>query len=147
MKNASYTLPDIGEVQLKDGHYEQKYGEGATQVHLVDLQQIGLGDLNNDGIEDAAVVLALNSGGTGVFKFLIIMLNEGGDPRQASSSFLGDRVQINTLDIAQDQIPLNFLGFGPNDSMCCPSQVTIRTYALQDGNLKPLNESSVTATP
>ena len=63
LKNASYSLPDIGEVQLKDGHFEQKYGEGATQVNQVDFNKMAVGDLNNDGIPDAAVILAVNTGG------------------------------------------------------------------------------------
>jgi hypothetical protein len=48
LKNASYSLPDIGEVQLKDGHFEQKYGEGATQVtfRTYALQDGGLKLLN-----------------------------------------------------------------------------------------------------
>ena len=32
VRNAQYTLPDVGTFQLKAGSYGQKYGEGATQV-------------------------------------------------------------------------------------------------------------------
>jgi len=147
LKNARYTLPDIGEVQLKDGHFEQKYGEGATQLNQVDFQDMALGDLNEDGAPDAAVILAVNTGGSGVFIYLAAVLNQGGNPVQAAVEQLGDRVQINALDISQGQIELNFLGFGPNDPMCCPSQVTNRTYVLQNGGLKMVSESSATATP
>lgn len=42
LMNASYLLPDIGEVQLKDGHFEQKYGEGATQVNQVDFNKMAV---------------------------------------------------------------------------------------------------------
>lgn len=147
LKNASYTLPDIGGVQLKDGHFEQKYGEGATQVNQFDFQQMAVGDLNEDGAPDAVVILAVNTGGTGVFIYMAVLLNQGGKPVQAAIEQLGDRVQVNALEISQGQIELNFLGFGPNDPMCCPSQVTDRIYTLQNGGLKVASESNATATP
>ena len=147
LKNASYTLPDIGEVQLKDGHFEQKYGQGATQVNQVDFQQMAIGDLNKDGAPDVAVILAVNTGGSGVFIYMAVLLNQGGNPVQAAIEQLGDRVQVNALGISQGQIELNFLGFGPNDPMCCPSQITNRVYVLQNGGLKMVSESNATATP
>ena len=147
LKNTSFTLPDIGEVRLKDGHFEQKYGEGATQVNRVDLQKEAVGDLNNDGVADAAVILAVNTGGTGVFIYLVVLTNQDGIPVQAVTKKLGDRVQVQTLAIQDEQIQMNSLGFGPDDPMCCPSQQATRTYAYANGDLKLLNESSVTATP
>ena len=33
LKNAKYELPDVGSVQLKEGKFEQKVGEGASQVN------------------------------------------------------------------------------------------------------------------
>jgi len=147
LKNTSYTLPDIGEVRLKDGHFEQKYGEGATQVNQVDLQKEAVGDLNYDGAPDAAVILAVNTGGTGVFIYLVVLTNQDGKPVQAVAQTLGDRVQVQTLAIQDEQIQMNSLGFGPDDPMCCPSQQVTQTYQFENGDLKLLNESSVTATP
>ena len=56
LKNATYTLPDLGEVLLMDGAYEHQYGEGASMVNTVNVIGLALGNLDGDGNDDAAVI-------------------------------------------------------------------------------------------
>jgi hypothetical protein len=89
------------------------------------------GDLNGDGVPDAAVVLATNSGGSGVFIDLAAVVVEEGQPVNVAITPLGDRVQINSLTIQDGQIIVDMVTHGPDDPMCCPTQQVVETYELQ----------------
>ncbi len=104
LRNAKYDLPDLGVIELKDGKYEKKYGEGATQVNTAGYLTSAFGDLNKDGVNDAAVVLWWSGGGSGTFVHLAAMLNEKGTPRQAAVIFLGDRANVESLAIKDGKI-------------------------------------------
>jgi hypothetical protein len=152
VRNAQYTLPDVGTFQLKAGSYGQKYGEGATQVSQVIFVTAAFGDLNGDGAQDAAVVLTEQMGGSGSFTYLAAMLNKNGVPKQAAMTQLGDRTQIKSLAVRDGQVVVDLLTHGPNDPMCCPSQLVTRTYAVAEQALKVvgnvvISSPSATSTP
>ena len=54
-----------------------------------------------------------------------------------ATTLLGDRVQINSLSIADNQIVVDMVAQGPNDPICCPTQQVLHTYELQDDSLLP----------
>ncbi len=146
--NAHYELPDIGSFELKEGKYEQPAGEGATQARIVGLNASAAGDLDGDGKQDAVAELWANTGGSGVFHYLVALLNKDGALRQAASTLLGDRVRLNRLGIEPGGvIRVDYLGQGPQDALCCPSQPFTRTYRLDEGALKLLTEVGATPTP
>ncbi len=147
LRNASYELPDLGAIELKDGKYEQKYGEGATQVNRAELAIAALGDLNGDGVNDAAAVVWWNGGGSGTFFNLAALLNDKGTPRQVAVTALGDRTKIEALTIKEGQIVLKMVTHGPKDPLCCPSQATTRTYRLEGNALKVVSEVIATPAP
>jgi len=147
LENAQYELPDIKTVQLVDGKFEDKYGEGASQVNRGELTRTALGDLNGDGAPDGVVILAVNTGGSGVFVYMLVVVNRNGLPQQVAAEMLGDRVNVQNLAVKEGQIVLNALGFAPGDPMCCPSQSVIRTYRLQGNALQVVSEAKPTVTP
>ena len=58
------------------------------------------GDLNGDGHNDQAVILVLNSVGSGVFYYLNVFLDDGkSEWRLVGEEFLGDRIRFDFLDI------------------------------------------------
>lgn len=58
------------------------------------------GDLNEDGRDDRAVILILNSVGSGVFYHLNVFLADGKSQwRFVGEEFLGDRIRFDALDI------------------------------------------------
>ena len=126
LMNSPYVLPYSQKtVTLTDGAYTGGSGADYVEVHLAD--PIALGDLNGDKIDDAAVVLAENTGGSGTFKSLIVILDQNG-PIQAGAVQLGDRNQIKTLGIQDQRILLDMVVHAPNDPMCCPTQPVKETY-------------------
>ena len=136
LQNATYTIEGIdGDVQLVNGEYEHKYGDGATMVNKVGVVDVALGDLDGDGDDDAAVILWWQSGGSGTFLYIAAVRNDDGVPQQAGMLSLGDRVQPGEFTIADGSIILMALTHAPDDPMCCPSQKTIQTYALENDTL------------
>ena len=58
------------------------------------------GDFNEDGRDDRAVILILNSIGSGVFYHLNVFLDDGkSEWRFVGEEFLGDRIRFDFLDI------------------------------------------------
>jgi Immunoglobulin-like domain of bacterial spore germination len=135
LRNMQYTLPFYNRtVSLADGSYQEGTGSNSYSVIFLD-NAVAFGDLNQDGVADAAVVMAENGGGSGEFESLVAVLDQAGTPVQASAIQLGDRVQINSIDIQNGQVVLRLLVQGPNDAMCCPSLPVTETYVLSNGNL------------
>lgn len=129
LRNAIYYAPFYERtVTLVNGSYSE--GSGATAYSVQMLDVYALGDLNGDGKFDAAIILAENDGGTGGFESLIAVINQGGTPHQESQVQLGDRVQMNTVDISSGVIHLDMVVQGPSDPLCCPSQPQKQNYWL-----------------
>jgi hypothetical protein len=134
LKNAEYTF-DLDEAmptfRLSDGSYQSGSDPSKSdfvQVNLAD--KVAFGDLNGDGVNDAAVVISINTGGTGEFEYVVGVVSQDGQPMQAGYAYIDDRAIINSLNIADGKIILDTVTHAPNDPMCCPSQPVIETLRL-----------------
>ena len=146
LANATYQsdYAATGEITLVAGEAEEEIAPGSASKLVVTLiEPTAFGDLNGDGVDDAAVLLASNSGGSGTFIDLHAVLNENGEPVDAASTFLGDRVQVNSLVIEDEEIIVDMITQGPNDAMCCPTQEETRTYQLVDGELVATSDAGL----
>ena len=132
LRNASYR---DGRVQLQDGVLSRR----PEVWRLHDL--IAFGDLDNDGVDDAAVVLSYNGGGSGTFYSLLAVVNENGAPLHVASIGLGDRIRLNSLAITAGVITVKMVAHGPNDGLCCPTQETTATFRLDGKTLELLSEA------
>jgi len=138
LKNAEYQGIYNEPVQLTDGKYEgEPFVPGGASRPTVTLhpEVYAFGDLNGDGVDDAAVILIENSGGSGNFRYLAAVINEGGAPVNVATQFVGDREQMQALTIESGEITLNMVAHGPDDPMCCPTQEATKVYKLQDDQL------------
>jgi hypothetical protein len=125
-----------GVAPLHDGVYSEPAAPGSaseTVVHLTD--SIATGDLDGDGTPDAAVVLATDTGGSGVFMDLAAVVVVDGMPFNVAIALLGDRAQINSLSIRDGEIVVDMITQGPNDPMCCPTLRVVETYELRGNEL------------
>jgi heat shock protein HslJ len=147
LKNAEYRGIYGETVQLIDGRYEgEPFVEGgASRPTVTFIDPHAFGDLDGDGVEDAAVLLAENSGGSGTFIYLAAVLNRNGNPQNTATQLLGDRVQVNSLSIEDGEIVVDMLTHGPDDPMCCPTQPVVQTYELRDNQLVQTAEEVVTS--
>ena len=153
VENAIYRrIYDIP-IQLTDGFFEgppyQEDGASRPTVRLLDPHQ-AYGDLNGDGIDDAAVILVENSGGSGTFYYLAPIL--GKDSRNTRtmehlingvSLLVGDRFEVRSISINHGHILLEGAIHRPEDGLCCPTHRVRQTYTLQDGLLVLVSEEEL----
>ena len=88
---------------LVDGKYEQPY----FYVYYED--KFVCGDFNNDGLKDAAVIIAESGGGSGYYRLLAFLINDGTQFVHKASHYLGDRVVINSLKEERGKVVVDML--------------------------------------
>ena len=151
LQNATYPSEweESGTITLTNGRYEgEPFVEGGASRPVVTLvEPVAFGDLDGDGVEDAAVILAANAGGSGTFISLEAVRNEGSEPVHLATYPLGDRVRIESLAIEGGQIVLEMITHGPDDPMCCPTQQVVQTYALRGGELVQTSSEVISPGP
>jgi heat shock protein HslJ len=131
-------IENQGPVTLSAGKWEgQPLSEGGASMPALWLSEgfYLIGDLDQDGADEALVHLTYNSGGTGNFGYLAIMGREGGKVVQEAIGLVGHRAQIRAARIDAESIVLDVLQAGPGDGLCCPRQLATRTFGIQSGKL------------
>jgi hypothetical protein len=147
LRNAKYQLgtPDTLEVvQLKDGKFERSAPGDPNYASIQLTDFVASGDLDGDGKNEIAALLAENYGGSGVFVYLAVFANANGTPTFISSTLVDDRPQLNSLSIKNSEILLDSVIHGIDDPMCCPALHVTRNYRLVDGQLDLTNYATFT---
>ena len=95
------------------------------------------GDLNGDGVADAAVVLIRDAGGSGAYYYVAAAINIGGKAEGTNAKFLGDRITLRTIRIVNRQILVTYLDRKPSEPFSAkPTIAVTKRYALQGRVLK-----------
>ena len=81
--------------------------------------------------DEAVVLLAENSGGSGLFFSLAIVQNYDGSPRHIATISLGDRVKVESLKIDDGVLVADLVEHGNEDPMCCPTTEVHREWRLE----------------
>lgn len=142
--NATFDLPDFGEVTLVAGCYERKGSAGASDAFTANLLGWMPTDLNGDAEEDAVAIVVVNTGGTGSFYYLTAFVGDDETLTQSGEAFMGDRVDVNTLTVEGAGIMVDMVIAGPDDPACCPSLHVVREYQWDAGTLTEIGEEPVT---
>ena len=125
-------------LRLKNGihYYPNEYGiiDSVSYTELDD-KMVAFGDLNNDSIDDAAVILGTDGGGTGYFLDLVAVYNINGKPKSIASIGLGDRVQVKGIVIKNRVIELKMLSHNNEGGQCCPSRKTAPKFIVRGNKL------------
>ena len=140
---------------LSGGQYSEDIVPGAaTKIKVMLNDRMAFG-YTSDGKPFAAVILITDPGGSGTFYDLATVVEQDGSLINTTTLNLGDRLQIRSLAVEDGQIVLEAVTHGPNDPMCCPTQLVRNTYAMKDGALVEIEsevlgsteETSKPATP
>lgn len=136
--------PAEGPIRLAEGIYQEAAAPGAASAFSVSLLQdlAAFGDLDSDGLSDAAVILAGSGGGSGTFITLAAVPNDDGAPGHAATTYLGDRVRVSSVVIDSGEIVVTLTEHAPTDPLCCPRLTTERRFRLEQGTL-----AEITGTP
>ena len=122
-------------VQLTDGKYEQGVAGSTDFISVSVTDFVARGDLNGDGEDEFAALVAENYGGTGTFVFLAVFADMDGTPVFQTSTLVDDRPQLNALSIENNEIFLDAVIHGFEDPMCCPALRTTRRFRFVERQL------------
>jgi hypothetical protein len=139
-KNRAYEgVGERGDTYLvRGGAFEFGYDAGGNMVPIDSVHgdaeqargffKVGdpvFGDVTGDGVEEAAILTTLNTGGSGNFTSVVVYGVRGGQAMQLGSIRGGDRGLggIRAVTIEQGAIAVERLMSLPGDGACCPSIV------------------------
>jgi heat shock protein HslJ len=124
-----------GTAPLVNGEYREQAAPGsATETVVMLTPHVAYGELNGESA--AAVILVADPGGSGTFYELAVVVQRDGQPVHLASALLGDRIQINALEIVDNAILVDMIAHGPDDPMCCPTQRVQQSYVLEGDQLR-----------
>ena len=128
-----------GKVPLSNGRWKDP-AEGGSTFTLLPVHAIG--DLDGDGVADAAVVLVEASTGTGTFVYLFAVKNYAEAPTQLGPpEWLGDRTIVERLSIDRKGIlSVRFLTHKDSDPECCPTMRINDRFRVENGKLVGLTK-------
>lgn len=127
--NMQYLSPMLQvAVQLVNGEFSGVV-EGVELTAKI-RPEIEFGDLNGDGIDDAALLLSENTGGSGIFVSLITVYSLGDQFQQAPAVLIDDRPIIDQVVVENGYVKLTGLIHGPNDPMVNPTTAFSAVYKL-----------------
>ena len=150
LKNLEYKVEytQNGVAKLENGEYQEAAAPGSATKIVVQLTgYIAFGDLNNDKVEDSAVILVSQPGGSGTFYDLASVLNKDGNLKSTNSIFLGDRIKIKIISINSGIITVNYLERKEDQAMADePTVDKTQTFIVENDILSPTVAATTSAT-
>ncbi len=141
VNNLSYNV-DGDVFNLVDGKAEILSLPGsATMNSLSIFGEPVYGDLDADGDVDGAVWLLNEPGGTGVFYYGALVMNDGtGKGVATNTMFLGDRIAPQTLEVQDGRVVYNFAIRKETDPMTAEPSVGKSVWVNYDKNTGEIGE-------
>ena len=128
IKNSIVNAPEMQRsIQLTDGKFSENMADGSTLMVYLN-ENVAFGDINNDGIDDAAFLIVESMGGTGIFYSITSFISGSQGFTQTNSRFIDDRAVIHSLMIDNSEVILNANVHAINDPMVNPTVTMTKTY-------------------
>jgi len=103
-----------------------------------EISNISFGDLNGDGVADAAFEVIIFAGASGNAHYLCTIIVTPGGPKVIKPIYLGDGVQINKIKINSHKVIMDIVTHGPNDCHNFPTIKKTIPFILKGNNLVSL---------
>ncbi|MFH0806133.1 MAG: Gmad2 immunoglobulin-like domain-containing protein [Candidatus Brennerbacteria bacterium] len=133
--NATYNI-DGTRVTLVNGSASQPIaGESASMFEVQTFEAPERGDLDFDGDEDAALLLVVNSGGTGTFYYVVAAVNDNGTTKGTNAILLGDRIAPQTMEIKNGVVIANYADRAPDEPFTARPSVGVSKYLSVQGGV------------
>ncbi len=104
-----------------------------TSIRLLPLA--ARGDINDDGLEDAAAMIAVKGAARNGLYLLALTSQADGSLQQAGAALVGSGQIAAGLAITDGQIIVDIEQFAATGATCCAVAAEQRTYALHNGRL------------
>lgn len=138
---AGVTIPSglapSGSVTLERGEYSAEAAPGsASQIEFTTMQSV-VDDLNDDGVDDGAIIVRSSGGGSGTFFDLHVFLAAEGGPQLIASESLGDRVDVQGIESGPSGVTAVYLTRPSGAPMTDPVSVEATTTVTiaRDGSV------------
>ena len=126
---------------LKDGKSEIDSAPGsASKNTLMIFGEPIYGDLDKDGDTDATVLLVNTTGGSGVFYYAVLAINNGTSTRATNVMYLGDRIAPQTVEIHDGVAVYNFAERKGTDPMTAQPSIGKSVWVHYDSNKNEIGE-------
>jgi len=135
-ENATYTVEGKS-VTLADGSAVSELAPGSASKLVTHYfgNEAG-GDLNGDGVPDAAFLLTQTGGGSGTFYYVAAALKTANGYEGTNAIFLGDRIAPQTTAVKDGEITVNYADRNPDEPMTtAPSVGVSRHFRVEGGAL------------
>lgn len=134
-KNGTYKI-DGAEVTLVDGESIVESAPGsASKTTTRYFGNLTTGDLNDDGFEDYGFLLTQETGGTGLFYYVVASLSHPDKYTTTDAFLLGDRIAPQTVEIKGGRLIANYADRKPGEPMTAdPSVGTTKTFTIKVGD-------------
>jgi len=134
LKNATYTGITNYPITLINGEYESK----KDYIYISFVKLLTQGDITSDGKIEYIVLLVSSGGGSGSFPSIAIMKEKNHTLNTIGTIDLGDRTQILSQKIQNQQLILKIKDHGPNDPACCPTRVRTHIWKFTSRGLQKI---------
>ena len=132
--NATFLIEDKP-IKLTNGKAEQESAPGSVSKILTSIFGETLyGDLNDDGKDDAAMILVHQTGGNGTFYYAVVAINNDGYYRGTNAVFLGDRISPQNEEIRNGILMANYADRKPGEAMVIDPSVGVTKYMSLKGD-------------
>ena len=100
----------------------------AEKLETTVFDKPAIGDLNGDVKNDSAILLVQDSGGTGLFYYLVALYNDAGVIKNTNSIFIGDRIEPVSVEIKDHKVALSYVDRNEGDPMTAEPTVNKTRY-------------------
>jgi len=133
--NFTYTLEDE-KVTLVDGISKTDIVPGSVEkLETTVFEKPAVGDLNGDKKNDSALLLVQDSGGTGLFYYLVAVVSDAGVVKNTNSIFIGDRIDPVSILIEDGKVKLSYIDRNVDEPMTAEPTVKITKYLEVKNNI------------
>jgi len=138
--NCVYTIEDK-QVTLRNGFSEEEIlpdsaSKIITSIFSVDQEA----DIDQDDDEDAVVVLSQTSGGSGIFYYVALAINDSNKYQGTNAILLGDRIAPQTTEVRQGIVIVNYAERKADEPITAIPSVGVSKYlTYEESTFKELN--------
>lgn len=127
---------------LKNGVAEKDYTPSSASKNVLRIfGEPVYGDLNGDGkATDAAVLLQNDAGGSGMFYYAVLVMNNNGLYQPTNTMFLGDRIAPQTVEIQEGRALYNFAVRRADEPFTMPPSIGKSIWVHYDAKTNDIGE-------
>ena len=123
---------DGDSVRLEGGQATVNYGGQSTSTFTL-RNRAAQGDLDGDGDQDLAAHIIERSAGTGVFHYVVPVINEAGIAVARSPVVVGDRIVMDSIWVQDGLIEVSLFDRGPGEPFTIISTRTMLEIDVSGG--------------